>query len=140
MIVGLLCSFLLLAAGVVTIAYAYVVDTGHWARIVVTLQKYYGAKYLAAGVLLAGFSVLAFVDPGGRLHWWESLLLRFPRVVLASVLLVSGLMVAAAGIWQLLAPREFEPLEREVLSKTGVVLKAAGLPDPFEPSKGVQRE
>jgi hypothetical protein len=126
---------MLLVVGAATIGYAYALDTGHWARLVVTLQKYYGAKYLATGLLLTGFSVLAFVDTGGRLHWWESLLFRFPRVVLASVLLVSGLLVTGAGAWQLLKPAEFAPLEREILSKAGVVLKAAGLPDPFAPAK-----
>ncbi len=130
---------MLLAVGVATIGYAYVVDT-QWARLVVTLQKYYGAKYLAAGILLSGCSVLAFVDPGGRLHWWESLLLRFPRVVLGSVLLVSSLLVTGAGAWQLLDPPGFAPLEREIFSKAGIVLKAAGLPDSFEPSKGVKSE
>jgi hypothetical protein len=120
-----------LAAGVAVIASAYVLDAGKWARVAAVLHTHYGLIYLAAGILLAGSSVLAFVDPGGRLHWWEDLVYRLPRVALGTIFAVFGVVAVAAGAWQLFDAQGFAAVERDVLTQAGIVLRVVGLPDPF---------
>ena len=116
-------------------------DAGQWARLVVTalakilmgqstLQQAFCYPVFGTGVCrsrrpapLVGITVAA-ISTGG----------------FGDVLLVGGLLVTGAGAWQLLDPPGFAPLEREIFSKAGIVLKAAGLPDSREPSKGVKSD
>lgn len=126
---------MLLAIGAATIASAYLLDAGKWAGMVAALPAHHGAIYLAVGMMMLGLSILAYVDTGGRLHWWETLVFRMPRVVLGTLLVVFGALSTAAGVWQLADPQGFAPLEREVLSETGAGLKKIGLPDPFGASQ-----
>ena len=120
---------MLLAIGSGVIAFAYLLDAGKWAKAVVFVQQYYGMTYLAAGALLVGFSILAFVNAHHGRRWWETLLFRVPRVLLAVLMLVGGAFAMAAGAWQLLDPNGYASAERQVVTKVQADLKAMKLPD-----------
>jgi hypothetical protein len=126
---------MLLAIGAATIVSSYLLDAGKWARVVSFVQEHPGLIYLVAGILMVGLSILAYVDTGGRLHWWETLAFRIPRVVLGTLLVVVGLLATVAGAWQLISPLGFAPVEQEVRFQTGAALKKIGLPDPFGASQ-----
>jgi hypothetical protein len=126
---------MLLAVGAATIVSAYLLNAGEWARVVAVLQTHHGVIYLAVGILMIGLSILVYVDTGGRLHWWETLVYRLPRVILGTILVVLGVLSAAAGVWQLLDPRGFAPFEHEVFAETGAGLRKIGLSDPFGASQ-----
>ncbi len=106
-------GMMLLLAGGVLIGYAYLLDTGTWPRAAGLLKQYPGIVYAAAGLLLVGFSVLLFTDPGAHRKWWQTLLLRVPRVVVALVALTCGVAGMASGAWQIADPQGFAQVERQ---------------------------
>lgn len=107
-------GMMLLLAGWALIGYAYLLDTGAWPRTAGLLKQYPGIAYAAAGLLLAGFSVLLFADPGRHRERWQTLLLRVPRVIVALVALTCGIAAMASGAWQIADPHGFAQVERQV--------------------------
>jgi hypothetical protein len=107
-------GMMLLLTGAALIGYAYLLDTGAWPRAAVLLKQYPGIEYVASGLLLAGFSVLLFADPGGHRKRWQTLLLRVPRVIVALVALTCGIAAMASGAWQIADPQGFAQVERQV--------------------------
>ncbi|MFN0040261.1 MAG: hypothetical protein ACKVP2_12175 [Burkholderiales bacterium] len=120
---------MLLAIGSGVIAIAYLLDAGKWANAVVFVQRNYGVIYLAAGGLLVGFSILAFVNNHYGRRWWETLLFRVPRVLLAVLMLVGGAFAMGAGAWQLIDPKGYVSMERQALTKVQTDLKKMKMPD-----------
>ena len=114
---ALVWGLMLLLAGGSLIAYAYLLDTGDWPRAARLLKQYPGIVYVAAGLLLAGFSVLLFADPGTQRNRWQTLLLRVPRVVVALVALTCGVAGIASGAWQIADPQGFAQVERQVRAR-----------------------
>ena len=110
-------GLMLLSAGGALIAYAYLSGAGLWPRVETTLAQYPGWHYLAAGLLLVGFSVLLFVDSGGTRGWLRTLLLRVPRVVFAAVILLAGIAATAGGAWQMLDAQSFTAARRMAAMK-----------------------
>src|SRR5258708_18762711 len=72
-------GMMLLLAGAALIGYAYLLDVGVWPRAARLLQQNPGIVYVAAGLLLAGVSVLLFTDTNANRNRWQTLLLRVPR-------------------------------------------------------------
>src|SRR6266404_1040123 len=89
------------------IGYAYLLDTGVWPRAAGLLKQYPGIVYAAASLLLVGFSVLLFADPGGLRKRWQTLLLRVP----------CGIAAMASGAWQIADPQGFAQVERQVRAR-----------------------
>ena len=110
-------GLLLLLAGGALIGYAYLLDTDVWPRAARLLQQYPGIVYVAASVLLLGFSVLLFADPGAQRNRWQTLLLRVPRVIVALVALTCGVAAMASGAWQIADPQGFAQVERQVRAR-----------------------
>jgi len=124
-------GMMLLFAGAALIGYAYLLDTGAWPRAAGLLKQYPGIVYAAAGLLLVGFSVLLFTDPGAHRKWWQTLLLRVPRVIVALVALTCGIAAMASGAWQIADPQGYAQGERQVrarLDAAFTAIKAHTLP------------
>ena len=98
---------MLLSIGGAIIGYAYLTGAGLWPQVAATLTRYPGGSYVAAGLLMIGISILLFVDSGSTRDWLLTLLLRVPRVLLATVVLLGGIAVTAGGTWQLLDAQGF---------------------------------
>ena len=105
-------GLMLLCVGGALIGYAFLTEARIWPRVATTLQQYPGWSYLAAGLLIVGFSILLFVDSGGARGWLRTLLLRVPRVAFAAAILLGGITVAAGGAWQLLDAQSFAAAQR----------------------------
>ena len=105
-------GLMLLCVGGAMIAYAYLTGAGLWPRVETTLAQYPGWNYLAGGLLMIGFSIQLFADSGSTRAWWQTFLLRAPRVLFASVILLGGITVAAGGAWQLLDAQSFAAAQR----------------------------
>jgi hypothetical protein len=106
-------GMMLLLAGGALIGYAYLLDTGAWPRAARLLTQDPGIVYAVAGLLLVGFSVLLFTDPGGQRNR-QPLLLRVPRVIVALVALTCGIAAMASGAWQIADPHGYAQVERQV--------------------------
>lgn len=106
-------AMLLLLGGAI-IGYAYLLDAGTWPRVVRFLQQHPGIVYAVAGLYLAGFSVLLFADPGSQRKWWQTLLFRVPRVIVAVLALTIGIAAIGAGGWQFVDREGYAKVEREV--------------------------
>jgi hypothetical protein len=104
-------GLMLLCVGGAMIGYAYLTGAGLWPRVETTLAQYPGWNYLAAGLLMIGFSIQLFVDSGSTRGWLRTVFLRVPRVVFAVVILLGGIAVAAGGAWQLLDAPGFAAFE-----------------------------
>ena len=120
---ALVWGLMLLLAGGALIGYAYLLDTGAWPRAAGLLKQYPGIVYAAAGLLLAGFSVLLFADPGAHRKRWQTLLLRVPRVILAAVALTCGIATMASGAWQIADPQGYAQVERQVRARVDAAFK-----------------
>jgi hypothetical protein len=107
---------LLIVAGGI-IGTAYLLDAGQWNTTMNHLHQRPGPLYMLGGLLLAGCGALAFVNPQGRRVWWKMLLFRAPRVLLATLLVIAGLVSVACGVWEWLEPRGFERTTHTLLSK-----------------------
>ena len=114
-------GMMLLLVGGALIGYAYLLDMGDWPRAARLLQQNPGIVYVAASLLLVGFSVLLFTDPGAHRNRWQTLLLRVPRVIVALVALTCGVAGIASGAWQIADPQGFAQLERQVRQRLTAV-------------------
>jgi hypothetical protein len=114
---ALVWGMMLLLAGGALVAYAYLLDTGDWPRAAGLLKQYPEIMYVAAGLLLVGFSVLLFTDPDANRNLWQTLLLRVPRVIVAVVVLTCGVAAMASGAWQIADPQGFAQVERQVRAR-----------------------
>jgi hypothetical protein len=110
-------GMMLLLAGGALIGYAYLLDVGVWPRAAGLLKQYPEIMYVAAGLLLVGFSVLLFTDPDANRNLWQTLLLRVPRVIVAVVVLTCGVAAMASGAWQIADPQGFAQVERQVRAR-----------------------
>jgi len=110
-------GMMLLLVGGSLIAYALLLDSGAWPRAAGLLEQYPGIVYAAAGVLLVGFSVLLFTDPGAHRKLWQTLLLRVPRVIVALLVLICGIAAIASGAWQIVDPPGFAQFERQIRAR-----------------------
>jgi NADH:ubiquinone oxidoreductase subunit 6 (subunit J) len=115
---------MLLLAGVALIGYAYLLDIGVWPRAARLLQQNPGIVYVAAGMLLAGFSVLLFTDTNANRNRWQTLLLRVPRVILAVVALTCGVAGIASGAWQIADSQRYAQVERQVRARLDAAVRA----------------
>ncbi len=113
---ALIWGFMLLLVAACIIGAAYAMDAGRWNTITNHLNQRPGALYALSGLLLLGLGALAFVNPQGRRVWWKTLLLRVPRVLLAVLLTLGGLIALACGVWEWLDPRDFQKASRVMLS------------------------
>jgi hypothetical protein len=117
-------GMMLLLAGGALIGYAYLLDVGVWPRAAGFLKQYPEIMYVAAGLLLVGFSVLLFTDPDANRNLWQTLLLRVPRVIVAVVVLTCGVAAMASGAWQIADPQGFAQVERQVRARLDAVFRA----------------
>ena len=115
-------GMMLLSLGGALIGYAYLLDTGAWPQAAVLLKQYPGIVYAAAGLLLVGFSVLLFTDPGAQRKWWQTLLLRVPRVIVALVALMCGIAATTSGAWQIADPQGYAQVEPQVRARLDAAL------------------
>lgn len=115
---------MLLLVGGVLIGYAYMLDTGVWPRAVRLLKQNPGIMYVAAGLFLAGFSVLLFTDTNANRKLWQTLLLRVPRVIVAVVVLTCGIAAMASGAWKMADPQGYAQVERQVRARVDAVFRA----------------
>ena len=113
-------GMMLVLAGGALIGYAYLLDTGVWPRAARLLTQNPGIVYVAASLLLLGFSVLLFTDPGGQRNR-QTLLLRVPRVIVALVALTCGIAAMASGAWQIADPQGYAQVERQVRARVEAV-------------------
>jgi len=100
-------GLMLFCSGAALLGYAYLMQVHLWPRVASTLHHYPAWPYLAAGLLMLGFSVLLFVDSGGTRRWFQTLLFRVPRVLFACALALSGMAVALGGAWHMLDAQSF---------------------------------
>ena len=112
---------MLLLAGGALIGYAYLLDAGTWPRAERILKQNPGIVYVVVGLMLTGFSVLFFADPGSQRKLWQTLLLRVPRVIVAVLVLTLGIAAMASGAWQIVDPQGYAQIEREVRRLDGVL-------------------
>jgi hypothetical protein len=117
-------GLMLLIAGVALIGCAYLLDAGVWPRAARLLTQNPGIVYVAAGMLLAGFSVLLFTDTNANRNRLQTLLLRVPRVILAVVVLTCGIAGISAGAWQIADPQGFAQVERQVRARLDAAFRA----------------
>lgn len=116
-------GLMLLLVGGSLIGYAYLLDSGTWPRAANLLKQYPGVVYVAAGLLLLGFSVLLFTDAGAQRKLWQTLLFRVPRVILAVLVLVCGVAGVVSGGWQIADPKSFAQVERDGRSRLDAAFK-----------------
>ena len=105
-------GLMLLGVGGAMIGYAYLTGAHLWPRVETTLARYPGLNYLAAGLLMIGFSIQLFVDSGRTRSLVQTFFFRVPRVMFAVVVLLGGIAVAAGGGWQLLDAHSFAASQR----------------------------
>jgi len=117
-------GMMLLLAGGALIGYAYLLDVGVWPRAARLLKQNPGIVYVAAGMLLVGFSVLLFTDLDANRNRWQTLLLRVPRVIVALVALTCGVAGISAGAWQIADPQGFAQFERQVRARLDTAFRA----------------
>jgi hypothetical protein len=117
-------GMMLLLAGGALIGYAYLLDVGVWPRAVRLLKQNPGIVYVAAGLLLAGFSVLLFTDTNANRNRWQTFLLRVPRVILALLALTCGVAGIASGAWQIADPQGYAKVEHQVRARVDAAVKA----------------
>lgn len=103
-IVGLM--VLLIGAGIV--GAAYLLADGLWATTVSHLTRRPAPLLAAAGLLLIGIGVLLMLNPRGRVGLAWTLLVRVPRALLGSVLVVAGFAAIGLGAWEWLAPLAYD--------------------------------
>jgi type II secretory pathway component PulF len=123
---ALVWGMMLLLAGAALIGYAYLLDVGFWPRAQRLLKQNPGFVYIAAGMLLAGFSVLLFTDTNANRNRWQTLLLRVPRVIVALVALTCGVAGMASGAWQIADPQGFAQVERQVRARLDAAVTFQG--------------
>jgi hypothetical protein len=121
---ALVWGMMLLLAGAALIGYAYMLDVGVWPRAERLLKQNPGIVHIAAGMLLAGFSVLLFTDLDANRNRWQTLLLRVPRVILALLVLTCGVAGISAGAWQIADPQGYAQFERQFRARVDAGLKA----------------
>lgn len=109
-------AMLLLIGGVIVVS-AYMLDAGQWYAMLNRLKQRPGLLYVGGGFLAAGLGVLAFVNPHGRRVWWKTLLLRMPRVLMATILLIGGLAAIGLGVWEMLEPRGFARFSQGAIAR-----------------------
>jgi hypothetical protein len=114
---------MLLLVGGALIGYAYLLDAGAWPPAARFLLQTPGIMYVAAGLLLLGLSVLLFTDPGSQRKWWQTLLLRVPRVVAAVVAMTCGIAALASAAWQIADPQGYAQVERQVRGRVDAVFE-----------------
>jgi hypothetical protein len=68
--------------------------------------------------------VLLFTDPGAHRKWWQTLLLRVPRVIVALVALTCGIAAMASGAWQIADPPGYAQGERQVRARLDAAFRA----------------
>ena len=117
-------GMMLLLVGGALIGYAYLLDTGDWPRAARLLKQNPSIVYVAASLLLVGFSVLLFADPGTRRNRWQTLLLRVPRVIVALVALTCGIAAMASSAWQIADAQGFAQVERQVSARLDAAFRA----------------
>jgi uncharacterized membrane protein YidH (DUF202 family) len=117
-------GLMLLGVGGALIGYAILTEARLWPRVATSLQQYPGWRYLAAGLLMVGFSILLFVDSGHTRGWLRTLFLRVPRVVFAAAILLGGMAVAAGGTWQMLDAQSFAAAQHMARMKIEKTLEA----------------
>ncbi|MEO8007399.1 MAG: hypothetical protein ABI728_02615 [Betaproteobacteria bacterium] len=105
-------GLMLLGVGGALIGYAVLTEVGMWPRVATTLQHYPGWPYIAAGLLMVGFSILLYVDSGEARGWLRTLFLRVPRVAFAAAIMLGGIAVAAGAAWQMLDAQSFAAAQR----------------------------
>ncbi len=105
-------GLMLLGVGGALIGYAVLTEAHMWPRVAMTLQQYPGSSYVAAGLLMVGFSILLYVDSGDSRGWLRTLLLRVPRVVFAAAILLGGIALTAGGAWQMFDAQSFAAAQR----------------------------
>ena len=121
---ALVWGMMLLLVGGALIGYAYMLDTGVWPRAERLLKQNPGIVYVAAGMLLAGFSVLLFTDTNANRNLWQTLLLRVPRVIAAVLMLMLGIAAIAAGAWQIADPQGYSQFERQGRARLDAAFRA----------------
>lgn len=113
---ALIWGFMLLLIAGCLIGAAYAMDAGRWNAVTHYLNQRPGALYALSGLMLLGVGALAFVNPKGWQVWWKSLLFRVPRILLAVLLTLAGVIAIACGVWEWLDPRDFQKGSRTILS------------------------
>ena len=114
---------MLLLVGAALIGWAYLLDIGLWPRAERLVKQNPAIVYIVAGLFLAGFSVLLFTDTNANRKLWQTLVLRVPRVIIAVIVLMSGISVMAAGAWQIVDPAGYAQVERQVRGRVDAVLE-----------------
>jgi len=115
---------MLLLVGAALIGYATLLDVGAWPRAERLLLKQNPAiVYIVAGLFLAGFSVLLFTDTNANRKLWQTLLLRVPRVIVAVLVLTSGIVAIAAGAWKIADPQGYAKVERQVCERVDTAVR-----------------
>ena len=114
---------MLLLVGAALIGWAYLLDIGLWPRAERLVKQNPAIVYIVAGLFLAGFSVLLFTDTNANRKLWQTLVLRVPRVIIAVIVLMSGISVMAAGAWQIVDAPGYAKVERQVRGRVDAVLE-----------------
>jgi len=109
-------GLMLLLAAACIMGAAYAMNGGHWNAVTGYLNQRPGAVYAFCGLQLLGLGMLAFVNPHGLQVWWKTLLFRVPRVILAGLLVLAGLIALACGLWEWVDPRDFQKARSVILS------------------------
>jgi hypothetical protein len=122
---------MILLAGAALIAYASLLDVGAWPRAERLLKQNPAIVYIVAGLFLAGFSVLLFTDTNANRKLWQTLLFRVPRVIVAVLVLMLGIVAIAAGAWQIADPQGYLQMERQVRARADAALKAIRVHTPI---------
>lgn len=120
---ALVWGMMLLLAGAALAGCAYLLDVDLWPRAEHLLKQNPAIVYLVAGLFLAGFSVLLFTDTNANRKFWQTLLLRVPRVIVAVIVLTCGIAVIGAGAWQIVDPPGYAQVERQVRGRMEAVFE-----------------
>jgi hypothetical protein len=104
---------MLLFSGAGLIVGAYLLDAGLWPRAAHLLKQNPAIVQIVAGLFLTAFSVLLFTDTNANRKFWQTLLLRVPRVIVALIVLTCGISVIGAGAWQIVDPPGYAKVERQ---------------------------
>jgi hypothetical protein len=129
---ALVWGLMLFVIGTAIIGYAYALNSHSWARVEGMLLRYPGGMVAVGGLFLMGVSVLLFVNDGSNRPWWSTLLFRVPRILVALIVLVSGLVAAAGGAWYTADAKAFAKFERQVASRMELTLKNSPLLEPVK--------
>ncbi|MFN0315784.1 MAG: hypothetical protein ACKVQA_12190 [Burkholderiales bacterium] len=134
---ALVWGLMLFAIGTAVIGYAYALNSHSWGRVAAVLLRYPGAMVAVAGLFLMGLSVLLFVHDGSNRPWWNTLLFRVPRILIALVVLVCGVVVAAGGAWYTADAKGFAKFERRVSERLELALKDTPALEPMKRARRV---